>query len=416
MRALIFIQKLKQALLEIEANDANHIFFVEPNYKLIQRIKAYALSKLQKVKIGDSDKLRYFTNDLLSRDIFNLRIRYCIVKLREFSIEEGAYCDFIKKAIDLFLENDRSQLYSFFRWPRSADTDYLLALEIAKCFEASYRPEDLFLVDFAQDHQLILSNPQRKSWTVSNLGNYFLQMHPFEAIAFLCAIEIVLTMEYHQTRFISRAMLDELLRGHIKRKPYPYSLSLFGIIRVDHYHDQTTISDFGYRVLSYIKANLEQLQDLILFLLESETTGFKYEAQIDFEELLAIIKRSKILIDDQKKSIQNAIRLYNSGNYLDSLRVIYPVLEGTLDSALRFINLRPSDFRGMKAKVEKLENEGFISSKMSTGLEIFSSRNKVLHGNILEDDIELVRPLFSLVLAYLKSLVIELDTNIGGMN
>ena len=66
----------------------------------------------------------------------------------------------------------------------------------------------------------------------------------------------------------------------------------------------------------------------------------------------------------------------------------------------------------MRAKVEKLEKEGLISSKMSTGLEIFNGRNKLLHGNILEDDIETIRPLFSLVLAYLKRLITELDSSI----
>ena len=47
------------------------------------------------------------------------------------------------------------------------------------------------------------------------------------------------------------------------------------------------------------------------------------------------------------------------------------------------------------------------------GLEICTAiRNKVVHGNILEEDTELVKPLFPLVLNHLKRLVLELDESL----
>jgi hypothetical protein len=409
MQALIFIQKLQQTLLEIKNNGGNRIFFVETNRELTQQIKAYAIDKLRQdiTDISNQDT-RYFVNDLLSRDIFNLRLKYCIVKLKEFSIEEGDYFGYISKAIDLFLEGRKPP--HFFQWPDSANIDDLLTLEVAKCFQPWYRPEDIFLIDFAQDHQLIFRNFQKKNWAISNLGNYFLQMSTFEAIAFLCALEVVLTLEHQRYSFISKDTLQDLLQNNDVRQR-PYSLVLFGIV-TESYYDGPEITDFGRKVLSYVQENLNLFRDVILFLLESEATGTKYPSDIDFDQFLETIEKSNIMVDDQKKSVQTAIGLYRGGKYLDSLRVIYPILEGTLDSALKTINLKPSSFSGMKSKIEKLEKETLISSKISTSLEIYSSRNKILHGNILDNDPEIMRPLFSMVLAHLKILVLELEKNI----
>jgi hypothetical protein len=407
MQALIFVQKLKQTLLEIEANGGNRIFFVEPDYELIQQTKAYAISKLKKAETDVSNwNVRHFANDLLSRDIFNLRLRYCVIKLREFSISREDYSGYITKAIDLFVEEKGTHIID---WPTTATIDDAIAIEVSKCFQVWYRPEDVFLIDFSQDRQLIFVNPQEKNWMVSNLGNYLLQLSPFETIAFLCALEVILTLRYHQNRFISKAMLGDLLEGNSIRSR-PYSLSLFGIVS-EGFHDEPEVTDFGRRILLYVKDNLEVFRDVALFLLESEATGLKYPSEIDWDSILKVFAGSKVLVEAQKDSIETAVKLFRGGNYIDSLRIIYPVLEGALDSALATIGLEPSKFSGMRSKTEKLAKASLISTKVSTNLEIFSSRNKVLHGNILENDPELMRPLFSLVLAHLRLLVVELDEN-----
>jgi hypothetical protein len=408
MQTLIFVQKLQQTLLEIKNNGGNHIFFVETDYELTQEIKAYAFDKLRQDTTNISNRdTRYFVNDLLSRDIFNLRLKYCIVKLKEFSIEEADHYGYISKAIDVFLEGRNIH---FFDWPDSASIDELLILEVAKCFQPWYRPEDIFLINFAQDHQLIFKDFQKYNWSLSNLGNYFLQMSTFEAITFLCALEVNLTLEHQRYSFISKDTLSDLLQGNAIRQR-PYSLTLFGIV-TESYYDGPEITDFGRKVLSYVQENLKLFRDVILFLLESEATGTKYPSDIDFDQFSETVENSKIMVDDQKQSINTAIGLYRSGKYLDSLRVMYPILEGTLDSALKTINLKPSSFRGMKPKIDKLEKEALISSKISTSLEIYSSRNKILHGNILDNDPEIMRPLFSMVLAHLKILIVELEKNI----
>jgi hypothetical protein len=417
MKALIFIQNLKQTLTEIEASDGNHVFYVELNHRLIQELKAYSVDKLRKSSMN-KQRMQNFSNDLLSRDIFNSRIRYCIVKLREFLIEEESYFDYISKAIDLFINSTR------IGYGGSSDIESLLISEIARCFESWYRPEDLFLIDFAQSHQLVFANPREKNWAVSNLGGYFYQLPPFEAIAFLCGLEIVLTLERHKRVFISRQLLEELLKsreenGSLQKShhTWPYSLGLLGII-TGYYRrpENCKVSDFGYRVLLYVQSHLEQFQDIIMLLLESEATGLKYSLELDLKGILAVIEEASVLIDDQKKSVRNAIVDYENGKYLDSLRVINPILEGTLDTALAAIGIQQPTKRpwGMAKKREMLKENNLISTRLAVGLEICTTiRNKVLHGNILEEDVELVSPLFPIVLNHLKRLVTELDKNLS---
>jgi hypothetical protein len=50
MKAVIFIQQLKQTLLTIEKNGSEHIFFVETDYNLIRDIKAYTYNKLKDIQ------------------------------------------------------------------------------------------------------------------------------------------------------------------------------------------------------------------------------------------------------------------------------------------------------------------------------------------------------------------------------
>jgi len=409
MQALIFIQKLKQTLATIENGNDNSIFFVQPDYQLLQEAKAYAVSKLRFIA-RDMRDMRFFAEDLLSRDIFSLRLKYCVIKLKELSVEEKAYLDYIKKGLDFFI-NGKSP--NSFDLPSPSTIDDLIALEISKCFQSWYRPEDVFLIDFAEDRQLIFRNPQKKNWAVSNVGGYVLQLSPFETIAFLVALEVVLTLRFHQGKFTSKETLEHLLEGKsIRRRPY--SLSLFGIVTEER-SSASVVTDFGRKVLLYVKSNLVTFRDIILFLLESEAIGLKYPEETDMEDFLKMVEASSVLVNDQKTSTKTSISLYKTGNYIDSLRVIYPVMEGVLDSALRAIGCDPTSFSGMQPKTEKLAKESLISTKVSTNLEIFSSRNKVLHGNILENDPELMRPLFLLVLAHLKLLVIELDKSISSI-
>jgi hypothetical protein len=186
------------------------------------------------------------------------------------------------------------------------------------------------------------------------------------------------------------------------------SLRWYGI--VDTTTEEPLITDFGRRILVKTSANLDVLRDVIMLLTESEVGGFHFLGSTDLiEQVKERTRTSRSLIQDQRASVETAVNLFMTGHYLDSLRIFYSNIEAVLNLALMKIGLRPEDFAGMKPKLEKLEKEKVLSSKLSSWLEVVTSRNKVLHGNIVEDDAALVKPLFFFIGTFWNRLVEEVD-------
>ena len=177
MKALLFIQKFNDLLCDIEKTGGNPIFFVNPNHQLLKQLKSYSFQKLQQYDEANLHQLQYFIDDLLSRDIFAARVRYCLVKLQEFTIAEEKHFEYISRAIDLHFQYPRHVSHHI--TSSASSVQECLIAEIANCFRPWYRPEDLFLVDFSQERQLIFASPRDRNWTVSNLGNYFVELSPF---------------------------------------------------------------------------------------------------------------------------------------------------------------------------------------------------------------------------------------------
>ena len=112
-----------------------------------------------------------------------------------------------------------------------------------------------------------------------------------------------------------------------------------------------------------------------LLLTESEVGGFHYSENVDLtKQIKERARTSKSIVQDQKESIDSAVTLFMTGHYLDSLRLFYSNIEAVLNLALTRMGARPEDFSGMKSKIEKLEKEKVLSSKLSTWLEVVTSR------------------------------------------
>ncbi len=419
MRSLIFVQNLKQKLIEIDEISTSLPIYSALDYGFVQEVKAYALSKLQGIKIKQgNDDLYQFSVDLLNRGNLDKRLKYCNILLNELKIPKGERLDLLKQAIEAFIQN-KDKHRRRLNYNETATIDELLVLELANCFRPWYYPEDVFQTEFAFERQLINFNASSRTWTTSNIGNYFIKTSAFEAIAFLCALEITLTSEDVGHRFLSQNVLNQLLgeeknKNNWRRVTRPHTLKLFGLVSEyskDDDGDDIKLTDFGQRVLKFVKSNLEELKDIILLLMEAETTGFKFKDVTSISEFDSFIDTSTYLDVEIKKQIKNGLQQYTSEKYVEGLRIIFPLLEGILNIGIKSINLNPSDFKGMRGKVEKLEKEGKLSLKVATGLEVFESRNKVLHGNLIENDPETSKPLFDLVLTYLKKVTSDLERN-----
>jgi len=422
MNGLTFIQGLKQAIYDVTINPSNHIFYCDNDYNLVKKLKSFTLNELKTYQELPKE-LNYFSQSLLNRHQFNERIKYALIKLNEFNIPKEDQFEIISQGIKSFIEEPEKRPY--YKKKGSTRIVDLLVNEIANYFRFFMPLDDIYNLEFAENRHLIYPNPKDKSWFISNLGNYFVQLSTFEAVSFLVALEAFLSKDsqgagyYH---FITKNLIKELVNSkNINNKPnskfrrLPHSLRMLGITNEVNHHraENNLISDFGLKTLKYVHNNLDEYKELVLFLFESEASGFKYHDINDLSDFLKFIEESTLLIDDQKKSLKQSIELFQKENYWDSLRIIYPILEGTLDVALKRINIEPATLKGMQGKIEKLEKEKLLSSKVSTGLEIFKSRNKIVHGNLIEEDTEIGKPLFDLVVTYLRKVVTELQTNLN---
>lgn len=421
MKGLEFVNSLKETIFEVKSNPINHVLFIENDYSLFQKVKNFSLLFLQENKdlIRNAD-VSDFLIDLMNRDNFKNRIKYAVIKLNEFDIDKCEYYLYITEGIKYFLKSDKYENHHHIlsnRQTQKIDINQSIILEISNCFRIWYFPRDIFHIKFAEERQLICRDILNNSWTVSNLGNYFIGLSTYEAIILLCAIEVVFNSEETYSNFLNLNTLNSLLNESEKEIRHwhsiSYTLSSLGLIKNRNiYSNNDNLTEFGRKVLQNLKDNYKSFDVLIPILLESEVSGINYNKKELEENNIAWIKSSKILNSDQKKSISNASALFNQKNYLDSLRILYPLLEGTLDSALIKINVDLKSLSGMQGKIEKLKQQKIISSKTSTGIEIFSSRNKILHGNIIEEDSETLKPLFSLVLSYLQKVINEIESNL----
>ena len=419
MKTLQFISILNQTLLEAKENSVNHLLYVENDYSLFKQIKEFVYKHINEdnsiLKNNDTSQ---FLIDYLNRDNFKNRIRYAIIKINEFGIKKEEYFYFISESIKKFLHNDSDSNVELYRNRiKEINLNELIINELTNCFRIWYYPRDIFYIDFSEKRQLAIKDSHNKSWHVSNLGNYFMKLSPFEAVSFLLAIEVVLNNDKGYSKFINIEMIDRLLENEEKgnRRFYgePYSLKALGIIENNHPRFRNQLTEFGRKIVEGIKNNYDKYKDLILFLLESEPTGLNFDELDDLEELSSWLENSWILKESQKKTIKKALSLYREDYYFESLNSLFPQLEATLNNALNKINFAPDSLKGMQNKVEKLKKEKILTSKTSTGLEIFSSRNKFLHGNIIEEDSETLKPLFSLVLTYFRKVAKELENNLN---
>jgi hypothetical protein len=175
MRPLIFVQSLKQRLLEIDEISPSSIpIYSTLDYGLVQEIKAYALSCLQGKNIEQNNgDLYQFSIDLLNRGNLDKKLKYCNLLLNELKIPKPERLGLLKNAIDAFIKNkDKSPILN--KYNKTVTINELLVLELASCFQTWYYPKDLFQTEFAFERQLINLNANTRSWTISNIGNFFI--------------------------------------------------------------------------------------------------------------------------------------------------------------------------------------------------------------------------------------------------
>lgn len=421
METINFVNDLKHTLWNIETVGGNPTIYVTPNHELLKKLRSLIFETVKNQNIAQDDenwRRSSFFEDVLSTDRFEKRIRYCIIKLREFGIPDVDYFAYISQALSLVIEKESRRQKS--RQSNTTTLETLLVAELARCFEIWYYPSEVQYYEIVAEHQLADFDYTLQKWRLTSVGRYVINLPSFEMIVFLCALEVILGRKGANSRYMNAETLNRLLEmkpvESIPRRHYyerlPISLRWFGIM--DAVSEKPVITDFGRKVLVKVSSNLESLRDTILLLTESELGGVRFSENQDLiNQIRERTRQSQNIADDQKNSIESAVNLFTSGHYLDSLRLFYPNIEAVLNNALIKMKLRPNDFKGMKEKVQRLEKEQALSTRLGTWAEVVASRNKVVHGNLVEEDAELVKPLFYFIGTFWTLLIEELDNRLA---
>ncbi len=188
MEAIKFVNDLKHTLWSIGTSGGNPAVYVTPNHDLLAKLRRHVFEIVgnANTSVDESDwRNSSFFGDLLNNERFERRIRYCVIRLREFSVPETEFFAYISQALSIVL--DRSQKYGQRKKSQRQSTTTLQNLfvdEIAKCFEDRYYPADVFHYDFAIEHQLATFDYADYKWKLSSIGHYLLKLSTFDAIVF----------------------------------------------------------------------------------------------------------------------------------------------------------------------------------------------------------------------------------------
>ena len=347
---------------------------------------------------------------------FERSLRFAIVRLRQAGFPEQQHATVLRHAIDRLARiifDGVALPWDYVTGPEESLTfEEVWTRKIARCFQAGYYPDKISQYDLLEEHGLIAWDPERTNWTLTTLGAYAKDLRPFSLLLFLLSIQLSLSRQRRRGRYLTPAVLRHLIAAGPgqrlqRRENPPYSLVLFGVVEMDEDHERS-VTDFGFQLLTAVQEKETELRDLVLLLLELEAHGFKVpEAQLELgDDVLAAL-------GPHRPSLAEVERLANLGRFLQALKLLFPTIEAFLNSLLEEEGRSPSDFRGMRQKYEELTRAGRISRQIGYWGEVFVARNKILHGNIRDDNDNLCEPLYRLVARFLATLVRQSRGHLG---
>lgn len=406
---------LKANLHEVGCSGGNRDLYIELDRDLLQGIRKQFYDAISRARLtpghwGRSNPL----DELLERDRLERRLRYCIVRLRESGVPCSQQVALLERAVSLVLESLLESGRAPSHWESNgsdvASLDEVIARKISLCFAPWYYPEHVLQYEILGEHELIFWKTSVGAWALSNLGEYARKLSTFSLLLFLLGIEFNFARSDGRGRYPTKDLAAELLEGRarlasIQRSGLPKALSWYGIVEGDH-RNRFYLSEFGRQLLGAALRRSDEMRDLILLLTEVEHYGIKLSSEDGttfFEEELS----SSLLSESEKTSLDTVVLLRRSGNTLDALRLIFPLIEAILNSALAGLSISGAGQTGMRAKIDQLVKHGLLSPRLGNLTEIVVARNKSVHGNLDTRD-DLLDPLYAFVVGVLRDMLNEL--------
>lgn len=403
---LSFIDSLKQVIADVKVSGGAVIERDSPPPDVLQKLKEFALQRIAETDAPEWTLLEWFTEGF-----FDEYVRVCWVHLRKVGISDS---DLIYRVITKVID---SQLYRESRhWERSEkDFEERLAFSLIDVWE-QMGDEQTLIYTFARERWLIAWDYQKSCWKTTSLGELLLELSPVQAATFLLSVDTLFSTGKRDFRHISADVLNEILHPQQESYDYPHLIPLhrdfltrLGILREcdDYRPDRIELTPVGKIVLNRVLDKDNPLRDAASALIATEEVGDTFKGSAtEIRDVVALIGKSELVDDANRESINTGVHLYLSGKHLDSLRVLYPSIEAIINTMLNKAGQQPEQFRGMVAKARWLEQNGYIPPDVSNAVEIFTSRNKVLHGNFSPPE-DYVFPLCLLAFRYLRRLLLE---------
>jgi len=140
------------------------------------------------------------------------------------------------------------------------------------------------------------------------------------------------------------------------------------------------------------------------------------DESVDFQQLIAFLRRDEIIENLKSKlpnvniatrrTIESGLQEFYRGNYVSSVRILYPAIEEIANQKLLENGVEPTTFRGLADKLNHLKNLGKVDDDLVQSIKITNERNPVLHGNYNPLKQELVKPLCYSSITFLAELIV----------
>lgn len=407
-----FIENLKQVVAEVQATGGAAIERSEPTADLLQRLRTYAIQR-----ISEGNTSQWVLREWFTEGLFNEYVRICIVHLYKMGLIDD---DFAYRVLIKVIERNISpELREWSNEDRSFEEQLVDALEIIWNQSGD---EQTQAYSFAQNRWLIRWDYQKSQWEVTGLGRLFLELPPLQAVVLILTLDSLFSTGVHDFRHISSEVLREILNllsrggyGYLPEllPPHRDLLLRLSILQEINPHDvnDVELTSLGEVILNRVLSKDNPLRDTVAVLLEGEKVGDAFRGSVsEIEEILSVIKQTYLINEADRNSIETSIELYQDGKYLESIRILYPSIEAIFNRMLMDVGQQPGQFRGLANKAQWLESRGYIPPDVSHAVEVFTGRNRILHGNYSPPE-DYVFPLCLLAFRYLRRIVTEYNVD-----
>lgn len=414
-----FAENIKEVIDEIKRGKGVPIRKVSPDYELLLFLKAHLINSIRK-EGHISKNIGSWISLELNEGFFEEGIRKCLFFLDELDVHEDEEINTIlKKVVELRYLQSRN-----YERTHGIEMDFMEFLVTCTLNAWGESATDKTLTyDFCKQRFLIAWDYRKDCWTVSGLGELFLDFTPLKAIIFLLSIDLNFNSNEFDREYFSEETLKELLnlKKVDKKSEKGYSLGRnlntqninilrkLGVVKGRSLRE-LMLTPLGEIAIKEAIKEDNPMQEMINTIVQGEEQGITFEGvSTEIDEIEKLIKSKKIN-DCIANSIKNGLKLFNERKYLDALKLFYPAIEGLTNEMLaekRENANNHSKYPGLAKKLSKLEELNLLPLDLTKSIEVAFSRNKILHGEYQPEDEEYVYPLCISCIVFLKRMIKE---------